>query len=273
VTAGHSGGVEACSFGSRIATGSRPVRGCRDAHRWPRCDRPSLGCCPGPTGSCLSGSRQATSPGHRTVVFVAPSPSPAARPARRPDRRTAVLRPFVTCRGLLPPNRLTSASAQALATTRPPRAVSHGLVRGAERPCWLPYPGRKDTFQPRAARVARPRRRRSQRPADRQPRRAATQALSRAEQHALVVVDRRSPVLCPAGRSGLRSRRTGAPEAYATGDRRPEVARAAPGHAPAGDRGPPRWRGPPDPDHGDAARASGPGAGSRVVRPRPLASS
>jgi hypothetical protein len=32
------------------------------------------------------------------------------------------------------------------------------------------------------------------------------------------------------------------------------------------------WRGPPDPEHGDAARASGPGAGYRVARPGPVAS-
>jgi hypothetical protein len=32
------------------------------------------------------------------------------------------------------------------------------------------------------------------------------------------------------------------------------------------------WRGPPYPGHGDAARASGPGAGYRVVRPWPVAS-
>src|SRR5215211_4068627 len=34
----------------RIATRSRSVRGCRDAHQWPCCDRPSLGCCTGLTG-------------------------------------------------------------------------------------------------------------------------------------------------------------------------------------------------------------------------------
>jgi hypothetical protein len=38
-------------IGWTIATGLRPVRGRRDADRRPCCDRPGLGCCPGPIGS------------------------------------------------------------------------------------------------------------------------------------------------------------------------------------------------------------------------------
>src|SRR5215207_4132229 len=71
LTAGPHKEWAAWLVGWSIATEQRPVRAGRDAHRWPCCDRPSLGWCPGPTGPwahravVVGGSHHATSPDRR----------------------------------------------------------------------------------------------------------------------------------------------------------------------------------------------------------------
>ena len=103
LAAGHATQWAACLGWTEHRDRSRPVRACRDAHRWPCCDRPSLGCCPGPQIT-VGGRHHATSPDRSSC----PPPPPPSRIAQLRRRPTAECPSLLACDGLAAPTMMGS---------------------------------------------------------------------------------------------------------------------------------------------------------------------